>query len=435
MVANGSGLQSNSDFNFKKVIDIGRPPNVARLFPNSNALLVSGKYIDRAMLAKGGAIALAANGRNLFIIRGVLRAAQRANAALIIEIAKSEGGGQAYCAVNYWNIARQVDAVCNELGITVPVAIHADHYGIKNQADLESAKTEIPSIFDAGITSIAIDASHLPDDQNLLACIELNPFVPHWAGLEAEVGEIKGKLGLSTEEEALFLIKGLNAHGIFPDWIALNNGTSHGIEASSQGIQVELTAQIHDALRPYQVSGAQHGTSGNSSERLREIAARTRTTKANVATALQMVSWGLEVNDYGNAILDDHGRFIKVPGEGVTEAMWADMVAYADDAGLKGGNFKKLNLPFENRLLSQPADVRERMVQRVEDFAYNLLVNVLNVEGTATLVKDMILASGGCDPGAKAEAIEDKKEWTKDKIIARAATIESDKGPDGDFDD
>ena len=41
---------------------------------------------------------------------------------------------------------------------------------------------------------------------------------------------------------ALFLVQGLNAHDIFPDWIALNNGTSHGIEASDQGIQVDLTA-------------------------------------------------------------------------------------------------------------------------------------------------------------------------------------------------
>ncbi len=71
----------------------------------------------------------------------------------------------------------------------------------------------------------------------------------------------------------------------------LNNGTTHGIEASGQGIQVELTAAIHKALEPYRVSGAQHGTSGNSSERLRAIAAQTRTTKANVATALQMISW------------------------------------------------------------------------------------------------------------------------------------------------
>jgi fructose/tagatose bisphosphate aldolase len=54
-------------------------------------------------------------------------------------------------------------------------------------------------MFDAGITSIAIDASHLPDDANLLASIALNPLVPTWAGLETEVGEIKGKAGLSTD--------------------------------------------------------------------------------------------------------------------------------------------------------------------------------------------------------------------------------------------
>ena len=64
-------------------------------------------------------------------------------------------------------------------------------------------------------------------------------------------------------KEALFLIQGLNAHGIFPDWIALNNGTAHGIQTADQGIQVELTAEIHQALEPYKVSGAQHGTSGN----------------------------------------------------------------------------------------------------------------------------------------------------------------------------
>ncbi|HDI59116.1 MAG TPA: ketose-bisphosphate aldolase, partial [Desulfobacteraceae bacterium] len=293
---------------YARALEIGRPPNIARLFPHSRALIVSGKVIDRAMLAKGRAVAMAANGRNFFVIKGALMAAQRANAAIIIEIARSEGGANAYCAVNYWNLARYVDDLCNELGITVPVAIHADHYGIKTQADIEPAKIEIPSIFDAGITSIAIDASHMPDDQNLLANIALNPFVPSWAGLETEVGEIKGKLGLSTREEALFLIEGLNAHGIFPDWIALNNGTTHGLEASDSGIQVELTADIHQALAPYRVSGAQHGTSGNSSERLRAIAARTRTTKANVATALQMISWGLVVNDYGNAQRDADGR-------------------------------------------------------------------------------------------------------------------------------
>lgn len=420
---------------FEKALVVGRPPNITALFPNSKALIVSGKYIDRAMLAKGKSIAMAANGRNNFVIRGALQAAQKANAALIIEIAKSEGGANAYCAVNYWNIARQVDAACNEMDITIPVAIHADHYGIKNQEDVEAAKIEIPTMFEAGITSIAIDASHLPDDQNLMANLALNPFVPDWSGLETEVGEIKGKEGLSTVEEASFLIQGLNAHGIFPDWIALNNGTTHGIEASGQGIQVDLTEQIHSALEKYAVSGAQHGTSGNSSERLREIAARTRTTKANVATALQMISWGVEVNDYGNAILDESGNFKKVADRGVTDKLWAEMVAYADANGLKGGNYKKLNLPFENKLLGQPRSVRDRMTQDVTDFAANMMANVLNAGGTASLLIQAILTSGTHDPGPKAERIESAEEWTPDKIVARGALLSTDKGPAGDFDD
>lgn len=430
-----SGNRTVTSKDFEEALKIGRPPNVKKLFPNSRALIVSGKFIDRAMLAKGNAIAIAANGRNNFVIRGALQAAQRANAAIIIEIARSEGGANAYCAVNYWNISRQVDALCNELGITIPVAIHADHYGIKKEQDINGAKIEIPTLFEAGMTSIAIDASHLPDDQNLLANLELNPFVPEWAGLETEVGEIKGKEGLSTVKEALFLIQGLNAHDIFPDWIALNNGTTHGIEASGQGIQVGLTAEIHQALAKYKISGAQHGTSGNNSDRLREIAANTRTTKANVATALQMISWGLEVNDYGNAILDDSGNFIKLKDHGVTQEMWAEMVAYAQAHELKGGNYKKLNLPFENKLLGQPQTIRDRMVKRVEEFVHNMLVNVFNAQDTASFAIEDILEAGTYDPGPKAARIEDPAEWTPEKIIQRAATIESEKEPEGDFDD
>ncbi len=420
---------------FEKALAVGRPPNIVKLFPNSKALIVSGKFIDRALLAKGQAIAMAANGRNSFVIRGALKAAQSANAAVILEIARSEGGASAYCAVNFWNLARQVDAICNELGITIPVAIHADHYGIKKADDIDPARIEIPTLFEAGVTSIAVDASHLPDDQNLLASIALNPYIPKWAGLETEVGEIKGKTGLSTKEEALFLIQGLNAHDIFPDWIALNNGTTHGIEASGQGIQAPLTSEIHNALAPYQVSGAQHGTSGNSSDRLSKIAAETRTTKANVATALQMISWGLEVNDYGNAILDDDGNFIKVKGEGVTEEMWAEMLAYAEKAGLKGGNFKKLNLPFENKLLGQSQTIRDRMVNRVETFVYNMLVNVFNARDTASLAIEAIIQANSYDPGPKVGRIENPDEWTEAKIVERAALIDSDKGEAGDFDD
>ncbi len=420
---------------FEKALEVGRPPNIRTLFPNSRALIVSGKVIDRAMLAKGGAMTIAANGRNNLIIRGALQAAQRAHAAIIIEIARSEGGANAYCPVNYWNIARQVDALCNELGVTVPVAVHADHYGIKKPADVPAAAVEIPTIFEAGITSIAIDASHMADDDNLLASVELAQYIPSWAGMETEVGEIKGKLGLSTKEEALFMIQGLNAHDVFPDWIALNNGTTHGIEASAQGIQVELTAEIHKSLAGYAVSGAQHGTSGNNSDRLRAIAAQTYTTKANVATALQMVAWGLAVNDYGNAALDDNGDFIKISGEGVTEELWREMRAYAESKGWKKGDYKSLNLPFENKIMGQPKAVRERMARRVENFIYTMLVEVFNAADTARFGVEAILEAGSYDIGPKTGRIESPEQWTETKIRERAASQATDKGPHGNFDD
>jgi len=424
-----------SKADFKKALEIGRPPNIKALFPNSRAFIVSGKVIDRALMVKGKAIAMAANGRNQFVIRGALQAAQRANAPVMIEIAKSEGGIKAYCAVNYWNMAMIVDAFCNELGITIPVAIHADHYGIRNEKDLDAAKVEIPTFFEAGMTSIAIDASHLPDDKNLLANIAINPFIPKWAGLETEVGEIKGEEGLSTVEEALFLVQGLNAHDIFPDWIALNNGTTHGIEEKDSGIQVPLTADIHAALEKYEVSGAQHGTSGNSSERLRQIAVKTHTTKANVATALQMISWGVQVNDYGNAILDANGNFSKVKGEGVSEEMWEEMVAYAQSKSWKKGDYKNLNLPFENKLLAQPKEIRDRMVKKVEDFAYKMMTEVFNSKDTASLAIEAILKAGSYDLGSKVTRKESPAEWTESKIAERASRFGADKGPAGKFDD
>ncbi|MBL6976309.1 MAG: class II fructose-bisphosphate aldolase [Deltaproteobacteria bacterium] len=420
---------------FDRALAIGRPPNIVRLFPNSRALIVSGKVVDRALLAKGQAMTIAANGRNLLVIRGALMAAQRANATILMEIAHSEGGANAYCATNFWNLARRVDALCNELGITVPVAIHADHYGIKSPADVEPARSDIPSLFDAGITSIAIDASHMTDDENLLASLALIPLVPTWAGLETEVGEIKGTEGMSTPEEAMFLIRGLNAHGLFPDWIALNNGSAHGIQASDQGIQLDLTREVHEAIAPYSVSGAQHGTSGNDSDRLRRIASETRTTKANVATALQMLTWGVRVNDFGNAELDDQENFVKMDDRGVSRGLWDDMVAYAAEKGLKGGSYKKMNLPFENRLMGEPATIRERMAKGVEDFVYRLLTEVFNARDTAPLAMGVLLEADGYDLGHKARRLEDPADWTPDRIREKAALMDTKEGPTGDFDD
>ena len=75
------------------------------------------------------------------------------------------------------------------------------------------------------------------------------------------------------------------------------------------------------------------------------------------------------------------------------------------------------------------------MVKRVEEFVYNMLVNVFNAQDSAPFAIETILAAGTYDPGPKAGRIEDPAEWTPEKIIRRAATIESQNAPEGDFDD
>jgi hypothetical protein len=154
-----------------------------------------------------------------------------------------------------------------------------------------------------------------------------------------------------------------------------------------------------------------------------------------VATALQMISWGVRVNDFGNAIMTDDGRFDKVPGEGVDDAIWDEMVAYADAHKMSGGDYKKLNLPFERRWQGQGKAVRERMAGAVEDFVHHLLVDVFNAADTAPIAYELLIKAGSHDLGPKVQPFEDVAEWTEEKIKARAAQIDTDKGPKGDFDD
>ena len=111
------------------------------------------------------------------------------------------------------------------------------------------------------------------------------------------------------------------------------------------------------------------------------------------------------------------------------------LCSLTEKQGWTGGNYKKLNRPFENKLTGLPREIRERMINRVEDFVYNMLINVFNAGDTAPLAINAILEAGSYDPGPKGTRIEDPAEWTKDKIIERAKSIDSDKGPEGDFDD
>jgi fructose-bisphosphate aldolase class II len=111
------------------------------------------------------------------------------------------------------------------------------------------------------------------------------------------------------------------------------------------------------------------------------------------------------------------------------------MVAFAETKGWKKGDYKNLNLPFENKLLAQPKEVRERMTRAVEDFAFKMMTEVLNGRDTADAAIEMILKAGSFDLGPKGARIEEPAEWTDAKILEKAKLIDSDKGPAGKFDD
>ena len=82
-------------------------------------------------------------------------------------------------------------------------------------------------------------------------------------------------------------------------------------------------------------------------------------------------------------------------------------------------------------------DARERLfeIERVEDFTFNMLINVFNAENTASLAIEAILDTGSYASSPKTQRIEDPEKWTPEFIQKHAAEISSDKGPAGDFDD
>lgn len=79
--------------------------------------------------------------------------------------------------------------------------------------------------------------------------------------------------------------------------------------------------------------------------------------------------------------------------------------------------------------------MRERMANRVADFVYTMLVEVFNAKDTADYAKEAIIEAGSYDLGPKVGILEQPAEWTVEKIREKAAQLDTDKGPQGDFDD
>ena len=120
------------------------------------------------------------NINNLEWTRRILEAAEEMKAPVILGVsegaAKYMGGFKTVCGM--------VKGMLEDLKISVPVAIHLDH-----GQSFENCKKAI----DAGFTSVMIDGSHHPIDENIRMTKEVVEYA-HARGVsvEAEVGTVGG---------------------------------------------------------------------------------------------------------------------------------------------------------------------------------------------------------------------------------------------------
>ena len=224
-----------------------RPPQVlAKLPANSQVCLLNSKDI-LTVLKAAPVIVMACNTRIKHVIPGIMRAAQELDAVVAFELARSEcsleGGYTGFTPQLY---AETVIGYAQETKFTKPFFIHADHITVKSTAPeaIASARELIEAQLAAGYTSFAIDASfnELPDNIQITTQLA-QPIVKHNLGLEVEVGEIKStgqEAEITTVAEAVDFIKGLRDNGVYPDLLAINNGSKHGNYLEGEKISIDL---------------------------------------------------------------------------------------------------------------------------------------------------------------------------------------------------
>ena len=142
-------------------------------------MLVSAKE----MLAKARAGHYAVgqfNINNLEWTKAILLTAEEMKSPVILGV--SEGAGKYMCG--YKTVVGMVNGIIDELGITVPVALHLDH------GSYEGAYKCI----EAGFSSVMFDGSHYPIEENIAKTKELVAVcAAKGLSLEAEVGAIGGE--------------------------------------------------------------------------------------------------------------------------------------------------------------------------------------------------------------------------------------------------
>ncbi|RKZ07130.1 class II fructose-bisphosphate aldolase, partial [Candidatus Fermentibacteria bacterium] len=344
-----------------------RPLNVTRALPRSRCALVSMRDIA-AVAVEENAIVMAANIRNPLSALGILRAAREVDSFVVLELAKSEA---TYTGVNFRNLPWFAMQYSSLLCDGMVYALHMDHYAIKSSADRDESIVTVPAAISMGWTSVAVDASHNHDYENLIFTRDLAMHIPQYIGLEVEVGEIKGAGVITTVEEAEYFIGGLNSWGVFPDFLAISNGSKHGTYDSSkgegEGIDLSRTGEIADAISKYGCVIAQHGISGTPLDKVGHFK-EYGINKGNVGTLWQNILFGLEMDPVsGNAVIEN-GSYVKRADKGIPADLWEEIVAWADcmDFPRNSGNYKKANLPFHHRIMGLPEKYRNRIIDETE---------------------------------------------------------------------
>ena len=198
-------------------------------------MLVSAK--EMLTKAKAGKYAVGQfNINNLEWTKSILLTAQELKSPVILGV--SEGAGKYMCG--YKTIVGMVNGMIEELGITVPVALHLDH------GSYEGAKACI----NAGFSSIMFDGSSLPIEENIAkttelvnACGILGPIGGEedgvvGAGECADPDECKAIADLGVT----MLAAGIgNIHGKYPEnWAGLSFETLDAIQAKTGDMPLVL---------------------------------------------------------------------------------------------------------------------------------------------------------------------------------------------------
>jgi len=322
-----------------------------------------GAYLFKALKDKG-CIIMACNTRIApGTMKGLFRAAKDSDSALILELAKSEcdvNGG--YTGLTPKKMSELACKYAAEVGFE-EWALHADHTAVKKGTpeELEEVKKLLSVCIDAGYTSFAMDASHLFNFQgknveeeladNIRCTTECaNHIKKEYTkkygakegkefGLEVEVGEIgrknTGGMILTKPEEAAAYIKALNKNNVFPQVLAIANGSTHGNIYDKEGkpieqvtIDIPQTKKVAKALRKIEsyVRIAQHGITGTPLKFIKELFPHGDIIKGNVGTFWQNLFWEVIEKEKPELYQDAYNWVMKTyKDEAVKKGMKSDV--------------------------------------------------------------------------------------------------------------